>query len=91
MIPVQLADEPPEFHGDVRIPGLRSIYEKCGLPVPEEYRRKAGPCCERVSRRHIGTDRQSHFPQSSCLMTLVAGSQYQCLAWPAASNAQTCC
>lgn len=56
MIPVQPADEPPDFHAEVRIPGLRSIYEKCGLAVPDEYRRTAGPCCERVSRKQIGAD-----------------------------------
>lgn len=56
MIPVQLADEPPDFHKEVRIPGLRSIYEKCGLTVPDEYRRTAGRCCEQVSRKQIGSD-----------------------------------
>lgn len=56
MIPVQLAEEPPDFHKDVRIPGLRSIYEKCGLPVPDEYQRTIGRPCQRVSRKQIGAD-----------------------------------
>lgn len=58
MIPVQPADEPPEFHADVRIPGLRSIYEKCGLRVPDEYRRTAGRPCQPVSRKQSGSDGQ---------------------------------
>ncbi len=52
MMPVKLADEPPDFHGHVRIPGLRSIYEKCGMPLPDEYRRTAGSPCKQVSKKH---------------------------------------
>ena len=56
MMPVKLADEPADFHGHVRIPGFRSIYEKCGMPVPDEYRRTAGSPCKQVSRKQ--TDAQ---------------------------------
>jgi hypothetical protein len=61
VIPVQLAEEPADFHKDVRIPGLRSIYEKCGLAVPDEYRRTAGRPCQRVSRKQLGPDGLSNF------------------------------
>jgi 5-methylcytosine-specific restriction endonuclease McrA len=48
MMPVAPAAEPAEFDGAVRVPGLRSVYEKCGMPVPEAYRRTSGGAFSRV-------------------------------------------
>ena len=47
-MPVRVAAEPPAFHHEVRVPGLRSVYEKCGLEVPEAYARRSGPRFSRV-------------------------------------------
>jgi len=42
MMPIQLAPEPEEFHARVRVPGIRSLHEKCGLSVPAAYKRSKG-------------------------------------------------
>jgi hypothetical protein len=42
MMPVSPAPEPAEFDKTVRVPGLRSIYEKTGQPVPKVYKRQGG-------------------------------------------------
>jgi hypothetical protein len=56
MMPVVPAPEPPEFNEQVRVPGLRSIYEKCGQPVPVPYKRAKGPKFRQVKRRKTGSD-----------------------------------
>lgn len=78
--------------------GRKSLTQKRGqgvIPVPldpetlEEEIREGGDSHTRRHPWHGRRDR--HCPQLSWLMTLAAGSQNQCLAWPAASSAQTCC
>lgn len=51
MRPVALALEPAAFHTKVRIPGNRSIREKCGQVVPPEWARKAGKPNTQVRRK----------------------------------------
>lgn len=41
MMPVSQAPEPPQFDEAVRMPGMRSVYEMCGLPVPANLARPA--------------------------------------------------
>lgn len=47
-MPVARAAEPPAFHGLVRVPGLRSLHEMCGRPVPAEFSRSGGAPFGRV-------------------------------------------
>lgn len=51
MMPVTMAKEPDPFNGEVRVPGVRSVYEKCGQPVPPPYVRSAGNPFTRVQIR----------------------------------------
>lgn len=42
MIPVTPAPEPPDFCAKVRVPGWRSLYEKCGKTAPPPFTRPRG-------------------------------------------------
>ena len=42
MIRVVLAPKPPHFDATVRTPGLRAVYEMCGMTLPPELKRSGG-------------------------------------------------
>jgi len=59
MIPVTMAKEPEPFHHQVRIPGLRSIYEMVGQAPPPLYTRKEGkPYEQRFIERTVNGKKQ---------------------------------
>ena len=51
MIRVVLAPEPPHFDATVRTPGLRKVYEMCGMPLPPKLERTGGNPCEQRRRK----------------------------------------
>jgi len=89
VIPVRRREPPAGFDAQVRVPGIRCLYEKVGQAVPPGFARTSGKPCARVFRNGTpltqidelhGEDLADHWSAALPMLTAVYGPtcMYSC-------------